>query len=302
MMKVLVAHRAHKIRDWLVTTVGNEAYKMIEVTDGNAALNASLEEFPNIILLDVELPGMDGFEVLRRLKQSSTTEATPVILTTGSPTAQGESIALRLGAIHYIPVPCPPDTMRSAIRLALGHDRIRNDDGIIPLHSDVEKAPGFIMTGNKLLDQELDGGIPLQSLSMIEGTSFVDKSNFCQYLACASLLNGIGVTYFTSGYSVKGLIGQMESHTPDVMDYVRTEKLSIYPIEKPVSVSPERCENPERLLVLLGVHLDMVSGQSKVTIVDSIHALARQSRETIISKFFTSCWRLCDNKMVTCPR
>ena len=43
MMKVLVAHRAHKIRDWLVTTLGNEAYKMIEVTDGNAALRNYLK-------------------------------------------------------------------------------------------------------------------------------------------------------------------------------------------------------------------------------------------------------------------
>ena len=238
MMKVLVAHRAHKIRDWIATTVGNEAYQMIEVTDGNAALNASLQEYPNIIILDADLPGMDGFEVLRRLKQSSTTKSTPVILTTGSPTAKGESNALRLGAIHYIAVPCEPGTLSSAIRLALGHDRIRTDDSINPGPSHVKKAPGFIMTGNNLLDEALDSGIPLQSLSMIEGPSYVDKSSFCQYLACASLVNGIGVTYFTSGYSVTDLIGQMESHSPDVLDYVRTDKLSIHPIEKPISGNP----------------------------------------------------------------
>ena len=82
MVKVLVANRAHKIREWVLTTIGNRGYDVIEVDDGNAALTASLQESPNIILLDTDLPEMDGYEVLRRLKEKGIiSQITPKVLT-----------------------------------------------------------------------------------------------------------------------------------------------------------------------------------------------------------------------------
>lgn len=299
MVKVLVANRAHKIREWVLTTIGNRGYDVIEVDDGNAALTASLQESPNIILLDTDLPEMDGYEVLKRLKENSRMEHTPIILTTGYPTARGESIALRLGALHYIAVPDQRDSLRSAVRLALQEDLSEHDYVSEPDSENSGKIPSYIKTGNDQLDKELDGGIPLQSLSMIQGLSPADKSEYCQMLAYNSLLSGIGVSYFTSLYTVRGLIGNMNSKSTDVLEYVRAKQFGIHQISKLGSNDPDRCDNPERLMLLLGVHIQSVSRQSQVTIVDSFNALAKNCRDTVINKFFTSCWHLCDKNMGT---
>ena len=297
MLKVLVAHRSQKIRDWIVTTIRPDGYEIIDARDGNVALTQSLQEGPDLILIDAEMPGVDGFEVLSKLKNDSTTSATPVILTTGSPSPKGESNALRLGAVHYIAVPCPPNLLRSAIKLSVRETGIKTEDGTNGSGSIIPRELSIITTGNEALDELLGGGIPLESLSLVKGTTTGTNSALCEQLAFASLQSDLGVTYFTSGHTPSGLVKHMASVGRDVSEYVSKKKLRVHHIDQPTPEgSDDRCEDPERLLILLGVHVEGVSGESKVTIVDSMVELASQARARILKNFFSSCWRLCNVK------
>lgn len=75
----------------------------------------------NVVLLDVNLPEIHGFEVLRRLRSNLTTSHIPVICTSATYGAEGAApLALQLGAKRFLPHPIQPDTLDSAIRDVLG--------------------------------------------------------------------------------------------------------------------------------------------------------------------------------------
>ena len=69
------------------------------------------------MLLDVWMPVMDGFEVLRELRQTPDRESTPVILLTAVSAKDGERKAMDLGVTHYITKPFDPDMVQSAVKV-----------------------------------------------------------------------------------------------------------------------------------------------------------------------------------------
>jgi DNA-binding response OmpR family regulator len=71
--------------------------------DGPDGLRAALEQRPALIVLDVKLPTMDGFQVCRRLKRTPETQAIPVIMLTEKDSAQATMSGLQAGADDYIP-------------------------------------------------------------------------------------------------------------------------------------------------------------------------------------------------------
>ena len=77
--KILVVEDERTIADILVFNLEREGYEAIAAGDGPAGLKSALEDEPDLILLDVMLPGMDGFEVLRRVREKS---QVPVIMLT----------------------------------------------------------------------------------------------------------------------------------------------------------------------------------------------------------------------------
>ena len=91
-----------KLESILLTTKG---YLVQGVTNGVAALEAIEEEMPDLVLLDVMLPKMDGFEVCSRIKQNSDTRHIPVILLTAKKTPDDVARGQEVGADHYITKP-----------------------------------------------------------------------------------------------------------------------------------------------------------------------------------------------------
>jgi CheY-like chemotaxis protein len=105
MTTVLVVDDEFDIRELLVDTLIDAGYEVIEASDGNAALARIAADHPDIVLLDIWMPGMDGLEVLSRLRQNPDTAALPVILLTAMPADAGESAGLKLGVTHYVNKP-----------------------------------------------------------------------------------------------------------------------------------------------------------------------------------------------------
>jgi CheY-like chemotaxis protein len=103
---------------FLVDTL-KEDYEIISASDGVTALESAGRNMPDLILLDVMMPGIDGFEVCRRLKADSRTKEIPVIFITGLSDAAFETRGLKMGAVDYISKPFHPAPLRARVNMHL---------------------------------------------------------------------------------------------------------------------------------------------------------------------------------------
>lgn len=101
--KVLIVDDEKRIVDILKFNLNREGYETITASAGPAGLKMALEESPDIILLDIMLPAMDGFEVCRALRESD--KLTPVIMLTAREEESDKVFGLELGADDYITKP-----------------------------------------------------------------------------------------------------------------------------------------------------------------------------------------------------
>jgi two-component system, cell cycle response regulator DivK len=103
------------VRDLLRRT----AYRLIEAPDGETGVEMALAERPGLILMDVQLPRISGFEVTRRLRADPATAATPIIAITSFALSGDEQRAREAGASAYLPKPFSPFTLLGMIRKLL---------------------------------------------------------------------------------------------------------------------------------------------------------------------------------------
>ena len=97
-------------------------YVVKAAINGMMALKIAEKKPPDLILLDIRMPQMDGYEVCRRLKANETTAAIPVIFLTGESDAESEADALEAGAVGYLTKPIDPDTLLAKINDCLNQD------------------------------------------------------------------------------------------------------------------------------------------------------------------------------------
>ena len=101
--KILVVEDERNIVDILTFNLTREGYDTLEALDGAAGLRLALDEDPDLILLDLMLPKMDGFEVCRTLREQG--RATPIIMLTAREEETDKVLGLELGADDYITKP-----------------------------------------------------------------------------------------------------------------------------------------------------------------------------------------------------
>ena len=93
----------------------HDQYRVVSSADSLQALNIAADEQPQLILLDLNMTGIDGFQVIRELKQNLETVDIPIIVVTGSHESSDETQCLRLGAVDYITKPYNPDIVRARV-------------------------------------------------------------------------------------------------------------------------------------------------------------------------------------------
>lgn len=101
--------------DILVDTLRSD-YEISVAMDGKAALEAIAEDKPDLILLDIMMPEMDGYEVCKRLKACESTKNIPVIFITAMTEERDEAKGLALGAVDYITKPFSLELVKSRVR------------------------------------------------------------------------------------------------------------------------------------------------------------------------------------------
>jgi putative two-component system response regulator len=124
----------------LLSSLLKGSYKVRAAISGEAALEAlAKDDKPDLILLDVMMPGMDGYEVCARLKRDSSTRGIPVIFLTARADAADEAKGLELGAVDYVAKPFSPSIVLARIATHLQLKAVRD----------------FLMDQNAFLEEEV---------------------------------------------------------------------------------------------------------------------------------------------------
>jgi two-component system cell cycle response regulator len=106
-------------RDILEGHLATENYKLVFAKDGFQALRRFERHRPNLVILDVMMPHMDGFEVCKRIKSNENLRRVPVILITAFWDQEQMDNGIRAGAESFLPKPINGEDLRTQVRLLL---------------------------------------------------------------------------------------------------------------------------------------------------------------------------------------
>jgi CheY-like chemotaxis protein/phosphoribosyl 1,2-cyclic phosphodiesterase len=114
--RILIVDNETQACELIVATLEDEGYHLIVATSGPAALAAAFQTTPDLVLLDVAMPGMDGREVCRKLREDERTHEIPIVMLTA---AAGESdvvAGFEWGATDYMTKPFSPSQLKARVR------------------------------------------------------------------------------------------------------------------------------------------------------------------------------------------
>jgi putative two-component system response regulator len=117
-------------------------YRIKVALDGERALAIINKESPDLVLLDIMMPGMDGYEVCAQLKSNPSTSKFPVIFVTAKHEVDDETKGLKLGAVDYITKPITPSIVKARVKTQLAlYDQERHLETLVELRTaEVEKT------------------------------------------------------------------------------------------------------------------------------------------------------------------
>jgi len=134
--KILVVDDEEDIRELVRYNLAREGYRITCVASGEEALVKARDESPDVILLDLMLPGLDGLDVCRRLRSNPATADTPIVMLT----AKGEDAdivtGLELGADDYVTKPFSPRVLLARIKAVLRRRQQKEEDetSVVRIH------------------------------------------------------------------------------------------------------------------------------------------------------------------------
>ncbi len=146
-IKILLADDEKDICDIMAKKIAHEGYHVIVAKDGEEAWGKIQSEDPDIILLDLNMPKMDGFQVLQQLRQNPPSKKwQPVVIISARSELQDMQKGFSLEADHYLAKPCNINDILNAIRLMLNlipqrksHLEIQSEENKSSKKSDVKK-------------------------------------------------------------------------------------------------------------------------------------------------------------------
>jgi CheY-like chemotaxis protein len=115
MAKILIAEDERDIRDLIVFTLTYGKHEVVAVSNGEEVLETARREQPHLILLDVRMPRMTGYEACRRLKADPTLRHIPVVFLSAKGQEAEVQTGLEAGAAEYILKPFSPEQLNTRI-------------------------------------------------------------------------------------------------------------------------------------------------------------------------------------------
>lgn len=146
---ILIVDDEPPIRDILVYNLEKEGYKTIEASDGVTAVNIALEQSPDLILLDIMLPKLDGLSVCKRIKNSLNV---PILMLTAKDAEIDKILGLELGADDYITKPFSVRELVARVKANLRKVEAVSSNKIVEQPSEEKKKESKIVVGDLELD------------------------------------------------------------------------------------------------------------------------------------------------------
>ncbi len=182
-----------------------QGYQIIVADNGSQALDKSLTESPEIILLDVMMPDMDGFEVARRLRANEMTAAIPIIFFTAKTQVDDKVTGFEAGADDYLTKPVHPAELTARVKAILA--RSGKEKVVLPeADGDKGKVIGVLAAR---------GGVGVTSLVINLAVALYQESN--RSVIAAELRPGQGTISLDLGYNNPlGLINLLQMKAEDI--------------------------------------------------------------------------------------
>ena len=117
--RILVIDDQPDIRLMCRVNLALEGYDVLEAADGESGLSMVNEQHPDLVLLDIMMPGVDGWQVLESIKSNAATASVPVVLLTARVQREDEIRGWSSGASDYLSKPFNPSTLSAVVRRAL---------------------------------------------------------------------------------------------------------------------------------------------------------------------------------------
>lgn len=153
MQKILIVEDDDDIRELVAFNLEMSGYSVIKCDNGEEVVDKALDQKPDLILLDVMLPGIDGFEVCRRVKKNQDLKDTPVLMLTARTDDDDIINGLETGADDYITKPFRPKILLAKVKTALRRNVVstkeKTENSILNIHG--------ISIDHKRYEVKLDG-------------------------------------------------------------------------------------------------------------------------------------------------
>jgi CheY-like chemotaxis protein len=119
---ILIAEDNEDLRDMLSHFLSANGYSVVGAADGHAAVETAARERPDLIVMDLGMPGMDGLSAVAEIRRGGRTEETPVIIVSAYDRLEYRTEAVGAGCAAFITKPVNPSELLKTIRMLLGAD------------------------------------------------------------------------------------------------------------------------------------------------------------------------------------
>jgi DNA-binding response OmpR family regulator len=119
MTTILIAEDERDIRDLITFTLTYAGYEVLQATNGEEAVKIALAEKPDLVLLDVRMPYMNGYEACIKMKTQESLQYLPVVFLSAKGQETEVQTGLQAGAVEYILKPFSPDELIERVRINL---------------------------------------------------------------------------------------------------------------------------------------------------------------------------------------
>jgi CheY-like chemotaxis protein len=124
-VRVLVTDDEPVTRTLLKSLLGREGFEVLEATTGQQAIDVAMRERPDLMIIDLNMPEMNGYEAIGRLRTDPEMEALPILVLTADESAGVERRVLELGADDYIVKPFDPGILLSRVNAVFRRLRLK---------------------------------------------------------------------------------------------------------------------------------------------------------------------------------
>jgi len=270
--KILIIEGDLQLLQMIRSPLEEDGYTLVAATNGNDGLTLARREQPNLVILDYKLPNGKGNDIAKTLRKDPATSHERILMIADENQLENLEIGPKSSVDDFLIKPFNPVELISKVKPLL-------------VSADDENAK-LISTGNNDLDNKMGGGVPVGSLTLIEGDSGAGKSVLAQQMMHGCLSEGYKLSLFTSENTVKSLVKQMRSLNLDILDYLLLEHLRIYPIE-----TSQLGKSAPTMLINA---MKREKGRNMI-FIDSLTSSIPQSSDKEVLGFFEEGKRLCSD-------